>query len=123
MIAVVDDLVALVVIATAYTDHVSVTPLMVAAGLFAGLLALAVGATRLASMPAAVVLGVGVGARTCTPPESTRSSWFRRRAGHERLSAGRTYLEQVTELTRSFREQPTPALARSAQLGVAWIRR
>jgi len=31
----------------------------------------------------------------------------------------RTDLEQVTQLTRSFREQPTPALARSAQLGVA----
>ena len=28
-------------------------------------------------------------------------------------------LERVTELTRSFREQPTPELARSAQLGVA----
>jgi protein-disulfide isomerase len=31
----------------------------------------------------------------------------------------RTDLERVTELTRSFREQPTPELARSAQLGVA----
>ena len=30
----------------------------------------------------------------------------------------RTDLERVTELTRSFREQPTPELARSAQLGV-----
>ena len=27
-------------------------------------------------------------------------------------------LERVTELTRSFREQPTPELARSAQLSV-----
>jgi hypothetical protein len=31
----------------------------------------------------------------------------------------RTQLERVTELTRSFREQPTPELARSAQLSVA----
>ena len=31
----------------------------------------------------------------------------------------RTDLERVTELTRSFREQPTPELARSAQLSVA----
>jgi protein-disulfide isomerase len=31
----------------------------------------------------------------------------------------RTDLERVTELTRSFREQPTPELARSAQLGVS----
>jgi protein-disulfide isomerase len=33
--------------------------------------------------------------------------------------AARTDLERVTELTRSFREQPTPELARSAQRGVA----
>jgi protein-disulfide isomerase len=31
----------------------------------------------------------------------------------------RSQLERVTELARSFREQPTPELARSAQLGVA----
>jgi protein-disulfide isomerase len=31
----------------------------------------------------------------------------------------RADLEQATELARSFRQQPTPALARSAQLGVA----
>jgi protein-disulfide isomerase len=31
----------------------------------------------------------------------------------------RSDLEQVTDLTRSFREQPTPERARSAQLGVA----
>ncbi|HXM86403.1 MAG TPA: Na+/H+ antiporter NhaA, partial [Solirubrobacteraceae bacterium] len=33
-------------------------------------------------------------------------------------SPAREDLERVTELTRSFREQPTPELARSAQLGV-----
>ena len=31
----------------------------------------------------------------------------------------RSDLEQVTDLARAFREQPTPALARSAQLGMA----
>src|SRR3954469_7520511 len=39
-LAVVDDLVALIVIATAYTDHVSIVPLLVAAGLFLTLFAL-----------------------------------------------------------------------------------
>src|SRR5437588_3595799 len=39
-VAVIDDLVALVVIATAYTHHVSVVPLAVAIGLFIALLAL-----------------------------------------------------------------------------------
>jgi Na+/H+ antiporter NhaA len=118
-IAVVDDLLALVVIATAYTEHVSFMPLVVAAGLFAGLLAL-----RWAPLtwrtPAAVVLGLGV--------------WVAlHESGIDPVIAGlavglvtsayppaRTDLEQVTELTRSFREQPTPALARSAQLGVTW---
>ncbi len=118
-IAVVDDLVALVVIATAYTEHVSFTPLLVAAGLFAGLLAL-----RWAPLTwrtaAAILLSLGV--------------WVAlHESGIDPVIAGlavglvtsayppaRTDLEQVTELTRSFREQPTPALARSAQLGVAW---
>src|SRR5512133_2153248 len=58
-LAVVDDLVALVVIATVYTDHVSVVPLVVAACLFSILFAL-----RWAPIAwrrqAAVVLGVGV---------------------------------------------------------------
>ena len=40
-IAVVDDLVALVVIATAYTEDVALVPLAVAAGLFAALIAAA----------------------------------------------------------------------------------
>src|SRR3954466_9154632 len=39
-VAVVDDLVALVVIATVYTEHVSTTPLLVAIGLFAVLVGL-----------------------------------------------------------------------------------
>src|SRR5207248_5916893 len=38
-IAVIDDLVALIVIATAYTDHVAMGPLLIAAGLFAALVA------------------------------------------------------------------------------------
>jgi Na+/H+ antiporter NhaA len=118
-VAVVDDLVALVVIATAYTEHLSFKPLMVAVALFAGLLAL-----RWAPLTwrtaAAVILGFGV--------------WVAlHESGIDPVVAGlavglvtsayppaRTDLEQVTELTRSFREQPTPALARSAQLGVAW---
>jgi Na+/H+ antiporter NhaA len=115
--AVVDDFVALVVIATVYTDHVSLVPLAVAIGLFAALVAL-----RFAPVswrrPAAAVLGVAV--------------WVAlHESGIDPVIAGlavglvtsayppvRTDLERVTELARSFREQPTPQLARSAQLGV-----
>jgi Na+/H+ antiporter NhaA len=117
-LAVVDDLVALVVIATAYTEHVSVVPLAVAVGLFAALVALRFAAITWRT-PAAALLGVGVWVALL-------------KSGIDPIIAGlavglvtgayppaRTDLEQVTELTRSFREQPTPALARSAQLGVA----
>jgi Na+/H+ antiporter NhaA len=117
-IAVFDDLVALLVIALAYTEHVEVMPLAVAAGLFAVLLALryAQGAwRRVAAAIAAVAMwgallksgidpiiaGLAVGLVTSAYPPA------------------RADLEQVTELTRSFREQPTPELARSAQRGVA----
>src|SRR5215211_3587006 len=117
-LAVVDDLVALMVIATVYTNHVSFVPLVVALGLFCALIALRyapIGWRR----QAAAVLGVGV--------------WIALyESGIDPVIAGlavglvtsayppvRTELERVTELTRSFREQPTPELARSAQLGVA----
>jgi Na+/H+ antiporter NhaA len=117
-LAVVDDLVALVVIATVYTDHVSLLPLLLAVGFFGFLFALryAPGAWRL---QAAVLLGVAL--------------WVALfEAGIDPVVAGlavglvtsayppaRDDLERVTETTRSFREQPTPELARSAQRSVA----
>jgi Na+/H+ antiporter NhaA len=118
-IAVVDDLVALVVIATAYTDHVSLTPLVVAAGLFAGLVAV-----RWAPLtwrtPAAVVLGLGFWGALHDSGIDPVIAGLAVGLVTSAYPPARTDLEQVTELTRSFREQPTPALARSAQLGVAW---
>jgi Na+/H+ antiporter NhaA len=117
-LAVVDDLVALVVIATAYTEDVSLVPLAVAAGLFAMLFALRFAPAAWRAR-AAAVLGVAV--------------WFALlKSGIDPVIAGlavglitsayppaRGDLERVVEQTRSFREQPTPALARSAQLAVA----
>ena len=117
-IAVVDDLVALVVIATAYTAHVSFVPLVVAAGLFgllvairyapvtwrppaAGLIGLALWVALLKSGIDPIIGGLAVGLVASAYPPA------------------RTDLEQVTQLARMFREQPTPELARSAQLGVA----
>ena len=116
-ILVVDDLVALLVIATVYTEHVELLPLAVAAAFFAGLIGLRyVPATWRA--PAAVILGAAV--------------WVAlQKSGVDPVIAGlliglvtsayppaRSDLERVTELARSFREQPTPELARSAQRGV-----
>jgi Na+/H+ antiporter NhaA len=117
-LAVVDDFVALIVIATVYTDHIDLLPLAVAVGFFAVLLGLryvrgmwrneAAVVTGVALWVALfeagidpVVAGLAVGLVTSAyPPE-------------------RGELERVTELTRSFREQPTPELARTARRSVA----
>jgi Na+/H+ antiporter NhaA len=116
-LAVVDDLCALAVIAIVYTEDLSVTPLMVAVGLFAALVGLRFVQPGWRA-PLATVLGVGI--------------WFALHlSGIDPVIAGlavglvssayppaRDDLERVTELARSFREQPTPELARSAQRGV-----
>ena len=117
-LAVVDDLVALLVIATFYTDHVEVTPLLIAIGLFSCVallrfvsfayrreVAFALGvATWVALFKSGVdpiISGLAVGLVTSAYPP------------------GREDLERVTTVTRLFREQPTPELAREAQLNVA----
>jgi Na+/H+ antiporter NhaA len=115
-LAVVDDLGALLVIATAYTKHISFVALGVAIALFGVLIALryapvwrrqasvVVGVAMWVAMFKSgidpVVTGLAVGLVTSAYPPS------------------REDLEQVTALARSFREQPTPELARSAQLSV-----
>jgi Na+/H+ antiporter NhaA len=115
-LAVVDDLGALLVIGFAYTKHLSLPALAVAIGLFGVLLALRLAPAwrRQASVLVGVALwvamfksgidpviaGLAVGLVTSAYPPS------------------REDLEQATELTRSFREQPTPELARSAQQSV-----
>jgi len=117
-IAVVDDLVALVVIATAYTEHVSLLPLVVAVGVFGVLLALRY-VPITARTPAAIVLGVAVWVALLKSGIDPVISGLAVGLATGAYPPARTDLEQVTQLTRSFREQPTPALARSAQLGVA----
>ena len=114
---VVDDLVALVVIATFYAQDLRLIPLAVAGGLFASLLALRrmpyPGRLRAAAVIGVgfwaalydsgvdpVIAGLAVGLVTSASPP--------RRAG----------LQRMVELTRRFREQPTPELARTAARGV-----
>jgi Na+/H+ antiporter NhaA len=117
-LAVVDDLIALVVIATVYTSHVRVVALVVALGLFAALVALRFAPSQWRIQPA-IALGIAL--------------WVALfKSGIDPVVAGllvglvtsayppaRSDLERVTELARSFREQPTPELARSAQQSVA----
>ncbi len=115
-LAVVDDLGALVVIATAYTKHLSVSALIVALGLFAVLFALryAPAWRRQASVLAGVALWVAMFKSGIDPVIAGLVAGLATSA----FPPAREKLERATELTRSFREQPTPELARSAQRGV-----
>jgi Na+/H+ antiporter NhaA len=115
-VVVVDDIVALIVIATVYTETLDVLPLLAAVGFFGavlvaralgirvGLLYLALGAAiwvaLLESGVEPVVVGLAMGLLTFAYPTA------------------RSDLERVTERFREFREQPTPELARRAGVGL-----
>jgi Na+/H+ antiporter NhaA len=115
-LAVVDDLGALVVIATAYTKHVSMPALLVAIGLFAALFALRfVPAVR---REAAVLIGIALWVAMFKSGIDPVIAGLAAGLVTSAFPPSREDLERATELTRSFREQPTPELARSAQLGV-----
>ena len=117
-LAIVDDLVALMIIAVVYTEHVELGPLLIAVVLFA------IFAVALRQIPARLLAP--------TAAVFTAAIWVALHAsGIDPLISGlavgllvsayqpvRENLEQVVERVRSFREQPTPELARSAQRGV-----
>jgi len=116
-VVVVDDVVALVVIAVAYTHTLVLVALLVAVALFAvvllvralgvrnGLVYLALGAAiwvaLLESGIEPIVVGLAMGLLAYAYP------------------AGRVELERASDRFRLFREQPTPELARDALRGVA----
>ena len=115
-VLVVDDLVALTIIAVVYTVHVDLSALLVAVALLA-VVALA-RAARIRSGLLYSVLGVG--------------AWVAlQESGVDPVTAGlalglltwaspaaRGDLEAATDLVRAFREQPTAALASSARAGL-----
>ncbi len=115
-LAVVDDLVALIVIATAYTTSVSVGPLLMAVALFAVLVLLRYAPVwrGQASVVVAIALWIALFKSGIDPVISGLAIGLVTSA----YPPSREDLERATELARSFREQPTPDLARSAQLGV-----
>jgi Na+/H+ antiporter NhaA len=117
-LAVVDDLAALLVIATVYTERVDLLALAIAVGLFAALVALRY-APPTWRRPAAVLAGVGVWVALHESGIDPVIAGLAVGLVTSAYQPARADLEQVTELARSFREQPTPALARSAQLGMA----
>jgi Na+/H+ antiporter NhaA len=115
-IAVVDDLVALLVIAIVYTDHVKVIALVAAIAILGGVLAIRAAGVQRAAVYSVfgaamwvavfksgidpVIVGLAMGLLAYAYP------------------AMRLDLDRATELFRAFREQPTPELAREARLGV-----
>ncbi len=112
-LAVVDDLGALAVIATVYTTHVSVLALAVAVALFVVLLAL-----RYAPewrRPVSAVVAVGLWVAMFESGIDPVISGLAIGLATSAYPPAREDLERATVLTRSFREQPTPGLARSAQ--------
>ena len=113
-----DDLVALLVIAVVYSEQLSLGPLLLAAGLFAAL-----GALRFAPAAwrgwAAAGLGFGVWAALLESGIDPVIAGLAVGLVTGAYPPARTDLERATEMTRSFREQPTPQLARSAQRSVA----
>ncbi|MEA2197507.1 MAG: hypothetical protein QOJ25_1558 [Solirubrobacteraceae bacterium] len=115
-VAVVDDLCALLVIATVYTKHVSLAALLVAAAFLVVLLAL-----RYAPMwrqPLSVVAAVGVWVAMFKSGVDPVISGLVVGLATTAYPPSREDLERATELAYSFREQPTPELARSVQRGV-----
>jgi Na+/H+ antiporter NhaA len=115
-VSVVDDLIALAVIATVYSKDVSLPPLLAALGVFGVILLVRAGGVHYGPVYALlgaaawvplyfsgvepIVAGLAMGLLTYAYP------------------AARSDLERATEEFRLFREQPTAELARSAQAGV-----
>jgi Na+/H+ antiporter NhaA len=115
-VAIVDDVIALTVIALVYSGHIVVGPLLVALALLALILVMRSLGIRF-GLPYAllgvaawlavessgidpIVVGLVLGLLVYASP------------------AARGDLERATDLFRAFREQPTPELARTAQSGV-----
>ncbi|HEY1775737.1 MAG TPA: Na+/H+ antiporter NhaA [Solirubrobacteraceae bacterium] len=115
-LAVVDDTVALAVIAIVYTTHVNVLALGIAVALFALLLVVRYAPER--GRPVSIVLGVGVWVAMFKSGIDPVISGLAIGLATSAYPPSRADLERATALTREFREQPTADLARSARRGV-----
>ena len=113
-VVVVDDIVALVVIATAYTEDLRVLPLLIAVGFLAAVLV----ARRLPVHPGLVCLALGTGAWVALLESGVEPVVVGLAMGLlvYAFPAPRSNLERATERFREFREQPTAELARVAAL-------
>jgi Na+/H+ antiporter NhaA len=115
-VVVVDDIVALLVIAFAYSDHVTVRPLLVATMLFA--VVLVVRASRVRAGLVYAVLGVAMWVAMLESGVDPLVVGLAIGLLAYAYPAQRSDLEHATQEFRLFREQPTPELARRARVSV-----
>ncbi|TCC32017.1 Na+/H+ antiporter NhaA [Kribbella speibonae] len=113
---VVDDLLALVVIAVVYSADIRVMPLTAAVVAFAIVLVLSLFHVRKAWIY--VILGVLMWAALLESGVDPVVAGLAIGLTAPAYSPGREQLEEATGLFRLFREQPTPELARSATVGL-----
>ncbi|EHN09103.1 Na+/H+ antiporter NhaA type [Patulibacter medicamentivorans] len=109
-----DDLVALLIIALAYTETVSLTALAIALALFGVLIALRFAGTSWRA-PTAILAGFGVWLAMFESGVDPVIAGLAIGLVTSAYPPARDDLERTTELARSFREQPTPELAYSAR--------
>ena len=114
--SVVDDVVALVVIAVAYSARITLLALGIAVVLFGAVLVARAAGIRYGLVP----LTLGVAAWTALDESGVDPVVIGLAMGLITYAypAARPDLERASEAFRSFREQPTPELARTASLGV-----
>ncbi|MFF2520975.1 Na+/H+ antiporter NhaA [Streptomyces liangshanensis] len=116
-VAVVDDFVALAVIAVAYSEDVDMAALLSAIGLLAVIVV--VRATGLRKGPVYAVLAVGVWIALFESGVDPVVTGLVVGLLTFAYPASRSDLERASGLFRRFREQPTPELERSARIGLA----
>jgi Na+/H+ antiporter NhaA len=115
-VSVVDDLIALVVIALVYSDGLDLAHLGIAVAVFAALLVAAI--RRVRRRWVYVGLGLAMWSALLASGVDPIVTGLAIGLSAPAYSPARERLEQATELVRSFREQPTSELARSASAGI-----
>jgi Na+/H+ antiporter NhaA len=113
-VVVVDDIIALVVIATVYTETLDLLPLLFALACFGGVLV----ARRIRVLPGLICLAFAVGAWVGLLESGVEPIVLGLALGllAYAFPSPRSSLERATERFREFREQPTAELARLAGL-------
>jgi Na+/H+ antiporter NhaA len=115
-VSVVDDVVALLIIAVAYTDKIELVPLLIATVLYLATFLLV--RLQVRSGYAYVPLGIAIWGAMLASGIDPVVSGLALGLAAAAYTPARDALEQASDLFREFREQPTPELARFAQLGV-----